>query len=296
VPRVLLIAPASNPSTLISSLEDTLQDLTRQDDFVLETREELDSKDLGDVRLVVTLPPDPGLSEFSLAMPEVQFLAIGIPEIAISPNLSVVGPNGMATDQIGFIAGFIASMVTPDWRVGVISQSDSPQGLAGLNGFLQGARYFCGACRPIYPPYLSYPQFVGLTRSEFDSVGLEAANPLLQAAVETIFIDPTIRSDSFLRELAGQGIQILGTIQPPEDLRSGWIVTIRPDPAQSIREIWQDLNEGQGGHSLPMPIRLTEVNSDLLSIGKLRLAEETLEDLQNGYIDSGVDPLTGFLK
>ena len=41
---------------------------------------------------------------------------------------------------------------------------------------------------------------------------------------------------------------------------------------------------------LALPLGLAETNSDLLSPGRQRLAEEMLNDLNAGLIDTGVDP------
>jgi len=40
-------------------------------------------------------------------------------------------------------------------------------------------------------------------------------------------------------------------------------------------------------------LTLSNVNTSLLSPGRQRLVEKTLQDLAADYIDTGVDPLTG---
>jgi hypothetical protein len=40
-------------------------------------------------------------------------------------------------------------------------------------------------------------------------------------------------------------------------------------------------------------LTLLDVNPALFSPGKQRLAQETLDDLLAGFIDTGVDPVTG---
>ena len=52
----------------------------------------------------------------------------------------------------------------------------------------------------------------------------------------------------------------------------------------------KNLVGGQGGKVVPTPLFLVDVNSDLLSAGKLRLVQDVLTGLQNGTIGTGVNP------
>jgi hypothetical protein len=38
---------------------------------------------------------------------------------------------------------------------------------------------------------------------------------------------------------------------------------------------------------------IENINESLLSVGRQRLVEKTLSDLEIDYIDTGIDPLTG---
>jgi hypothetical protein len=48
-----------------------------------------------------------------------------------------------------------------------------------------------------------------------------------------------------------------------------------------------------GGQSLLVPIEFTNINPSIFTPGKQQLAQQTLSDLQAGYIDTGVDLTTG---
>jgi hypothetical protein len=58
----------------------------------------------------------------------------------------------------------------------------------------------------------------------------------------------------------------------------------------AIRNIFPDLLAGKGGQTVPTPLYLTDINPNLLTEGKLRLAQEVLDGLQNGTIGTGVNP------
>lgn len=295
--RVILLAPPEANPAHVSSLETLVAELAGEAGLTSETRPAFSSDDIdSSLRLLIALPPNPGLESLVGASTEVQFLGIGIPGLVPAANVSLIGPIGFRFDQQGFLAGYIAAMITPDWRVGVISINDTQAGRAALNGFINGVGYFCGTCRPVYPPYLHYPMYIGLTQAEVDVSWQLAVDALVQASVQTVYIPPEVSSETMLAELVQHGIKIIGGEEPPPGLQSSWVATIRPDPAQAVRLLWEDLIAGLGGASLPMPLVIEEVNPDLLSPGRLRLAESVILELLDGYIDTAVDPITGEAK
>ena len=295
--RVVLLAPPDANPRLVSSLETLIAELAGEAGLAWEVRSEISSDDLDpSLRLVVALPPNPNLESLTSRSTEVQFLGVGIPGLEPAANVNLIGPLGLRFDQQGFIAGFIAAMITPDWRVGVIGLSDTQAGRGSLNGFVNGVGYFCGTCRPVNPPYLYYPKNISLTQEEIDTSWRLAVDDLVQAAVQTVYIPPEVSSEPLLVDLVQQEMIIIGGEQPPQEFQSSWVATIRPDPAQAVRLLWEDLLAGIGGASLPMPLVIVDVNTDLLSPGRLKLAESVMQEMLDGYIDSVVDPITGEAK
>jgi len=59
-----------------------------------------------------------------------------------------------------------------------------------------------------------------------------------------------------------------------------------------VEQLWPDLVSGQGGITLPAPIVITDRNEALFSPGRQRIVDETLADLQAGYIATGVGQST----
>ena len=114
------------------------------------------------LKVVIAFPPDPGLAALTAAAPGVQFLAVDIPNLATAPNLSSIGANGFPVDQQAFLAGYIAGLVAPEWKVGILSQKDNPCGDIAVTAFTNGFVYYCGSCRnPLFPqPAGIYPVVV----------------------------------------------------------------------------------------------------------------------------------------
>ena len=158
---VVLVAGPGADATLIERLSQTLSDLAAEERLEFELRPSFTLEDsTAEIKFLAAIPPDPGLAALAQAAPATQFLAITIPGVEPAANLTVIHDQEAGPDRVGFLAGYLAAVATPEWRVGVISSNDSDQGIAQRQGFLNGAIFFCGLCRQTYPPFNTYPMFV----------------------------------------------------------------------------------------------------------------------------------------
>jgi hypothetical protein len=290
---VLLTLPGADPQ-LAATIEGTLADLAAQDGLTLETRTELTDLDLEpEVRLLAAIPPDPGMLNLAAANPQVTFLAVGIPGVEAAQNLSVIGSGGERPDQQGFLAGYLAAAVTPDWRVGAISRSDSAAGKAARNGFINGVIFFCGLCRPAYPPFVQYPVFYDLSEGASAADQQAAIDTLAKNAVKTVYVFPGAGDNTLLEGLAAAGMHIISGASPPAPLAASWIASLRLDVATAVRQIWPRLLAGEQALSMDVPLAITDTNTALFSVGRQRLVQKLLDDLLTGFVDTGVNPETG---
>jgi hypothetical protein len=293
-PLVILYAPPGSDDSLVNDLGSELSELSAQDGLRFDTRSQMLESDFEeDLRLVVVLPPDPGVLNLTQIYPQVQFLAIGIADLEAGDNLSVIGTGGDRPDQQGFLAGYLATVVTPDWRVGIISQGDTASGMAARNGFVNGVIFYCGLCRPVFPPFYQYPSFYDLPGGASQEEQQAAADFLIGQNVQTVYVFPGLE-DSFLMEyLARVGVNLIGADTPPAGIQNNWIASVQTDLVSSVVEVWPRLVNGEGGVSLELPLIITNRNEGLFSPGRQRHVENILNDLMAGYIDTAVDPLTG---
>jgi hypothetical protein len=126
-----------------------------------------------------------------------------------------------------------------------------------------------------------------------DSSGNEAiayGDYLVDHQASAVYVAPAVADDALVNNLASRGVLLIGETSPPDGARASWIATIQPDWLSAITEAWPRLVAGEAGFSMPSPISLTDVNPDLLTPGKQRLAEETLSRLARGEIDTGAQP------
>ena len=284
--RVVLLVPAGADESLAGELEAGLSAPLEQAGLQLERLVSLEAAALGaDLHLVVALPPDTGLAVLAAAAPQVQFLAVGVPGLPQADNLSVIGPDGPRPGQEGFIAGVVAAMTTFDWRVGVLSTADTPEGIAFRQGFLTGAVYFCGLCNPTYGPIIDYPVYAEAAASASAADWQAAVQALVDSAVETVYVSPLVTDAAAWEALAQTGMALITGTALPAELSQRGVVQVRSDPLPAVLELLPRLLAGEGGIVEPLPVRLVGADEQRFSPGRQARVDEILADLLAGYID-----------
>jgi len=292
---VLLASPEADPA-LAGELQAALADLAAQSGLRFQSRPSIAPAELGQIKVVIALPPYPGLEGLAVAAPDTQFLAIGFTGLEERSNLSVVGAREDRPDQLAFLAGYTAAAITDDWRVAVISEAETVAGrVAGL-GFTNGATFYCGLCLPVFPPFPAggYPLSVELTAGAGSEDWQAAVTYLSSWQIGAVYVQPALAEESFLAVLAQTGINFILDRPAPAGLEGNLAASLGyKHPLEDALSLWPDLVAGQGGQWIDLPLGFSQVNPDLLSPGRQRLAEGMLADLLAGFIGTGVDPLTG---
>ena len=296
MPLAILVLPAEMAQKDKDSYQTLIYDLTQANGMRFQVLNSLSADDLAlegsALKVVIALPPDPGLAALTAAAPGVQFLAVGIPNLATAPNLSSIGANGFPVDQQAFLAGYIAGLVAPEWKVGILSQKDNPSGDNAVIAFTNGFVYFCGSCRnPLFPqPAGIYPVVVRIPTDAKPAEYTAYADLMIQNVVKVAYVFPDVASTDLLNYMSQNNLLLLGQSLPNDTVRPSWIASIQPDEITAIKNIFPQLVAGNGGKIVPTPLILADVNSSLLGAGKLRLAQAVLDGLQNGTIGTGINP------
>ena len=294
-PVAVLLASPQADQGWVNQLQTALNDIVVGASLRWQVRQQLTRTDLGpEVRLVVAVPPDPGLAELISAAPNTQFFALGLSGLEPAPNLTILDLD-QRLDQQGFIAGFIAAMLSDDWRVGAISLSDTVAGKSARTGFLNGVVYFCGLCRPAHPPFYEYPLYIELPATATSPEWQEAANYMVDHYAQSVYVYPSAGDAGMLSILADSKVNIISSGNPPNTAKSAWVVSLTTDALPLIQSELAGLLDGSlsGGQTLLVPIQFTQINPVVFTPGKQRLAQQVLSDLQSGFIDTGVDLTTG---
>ncbi|MFN8401778.1 MAG: hypothetical protein U0X74_17335 [Anaerolineales bacterium] len=284
-PLALLILPTDMDQATSDLYQKTVYDLALASGFRFQVRNGITPEDLADpnLKVVIALPPDPGVASYAPTAPNVQFLAVNIPNINAGANISVLAPNTQV-ELPAFLAGYTLAMMTYEYHVGMLYPEGDSNSQAALNAFSNGMRYYCGICDGIYIDPISYPAVLGIPANEDPGKFGGYANVLINDnKVGGLYIYPSLASDDFLSYVGTQGIYQIGTSMP-EPRPGGWLMTITPDTIKAIQTAWPQLIAGQGGQNVQSPLGIEDVDTGVLTEAKLRLVQQVLDELIAGRI------------
>jgi hypothetical protein len=285
-PLAILVVPADLDQATSDAYQKTMYDLTQQSGYRFQVRNVLTPQDLADstLKVVVALPPDPGIAAMAATAPNVQFLAVDIPNLTSGGNVSVLAPNN-AVEIPAFLAGYVASMLVEEYHIGMIIPKDDPNAQLALQAFANGKTYYCGLCNTFYLTTITYPTYVEIPADEDPSRYGGYANVLINdRKVDALYIYPSLATQEFLDYVGTTGVLLIGANRPGPTRPGGWVMTIQPDTIKAIQLAWPNLISGQGGQTIQSPIGLVDVDPTLLTPGRQRLAQETLDALLAGRI------------
>jgi hypothetical protein len=286
-PLAILVIPADMDQAASDLYQKTVYDLSQASGFRFQVRNVLAPTDLADptLKVVIALPPDPGIATLAPSAPNVQFLAVNIRDLTAGGNLSVLSPDTQV-ELPAFLAGYTAAMVTEEYHIGMILPKDNQDAIRAFNAFNNGMTYYCGLCRTFYITPIDYPTYVEIPGDEDPKNYGGYANLLINDRdVDTIYFYPSLVNDEFLSYVGTTGALLFGTSMP-EPRPGGWVMTIEPDTVKAIQSAWPNLIAGQGGINVQSPLGLADVDPSILTDGKLRLVQETLDALLAGRIST----------
>jgi hypothetical protein len=284
-PLAILVVPADMDQATSDVYQKTVYDLAQGSAYRFQVRNVLTSTDIADptLKVVVAFPPDPGIAALAPTAPGVQFLAVNIPNLTAGGNLSVLAPDSQV-ELPAFLAGYIAAMITEEYHIGMIIPQGDVDATRAFNAFSNGMAYYCGLCHKFFVTPFGYPQYVEVPADEDPSRYGGYANVLINDRdVDTLYVYPSLAKDDFLSYIGTTGALLIGTSMP-NPRPGGWVATISPDTIKAIQLAWPNLIAGQGGQNVESPLGLADVDPTLLSPGRERLAEETLQALIAGRI------------
>lgn len=285
-PLAILVLPPDMDQEASNLYQKTVYDLAQASGFRFQVRNTLSPADVTDptLKVVIILPPDPGIAALAAAAPQAQFLAINLPDVVAGGNISILG-SGSDPNKAAFLAGYVSAMLTDDYKIGmIIPEGDSTAQQAEV-AFTNGMIYYCGLCTPFYFSSVTYPQFVGIpTDADPNTYTAYADILILQRKVGMIYVYPKVVTDNLLTYIGTTGVWSIADTLPLEH-PAGFVMAMQPDTVKAIQAAWPTLVAGTGGTNVQSPLGLSGVDPALLPEGKQRLVEQVLKDLVEGRID-----------
>ncbi|HEX2697909.1 MAG TPA: hypothetical protein VHM28_09385, partial [Anaerolineales bacterium] len=259
-PLAILVVPEGMDKATSDAYQKVVYDLAQGSGLRFQVRNSMTPADLEPgLKVVVALPPDPGIAALAAAAPQVQFLAVNIPGISAAGNISVLGSTSQV-DMPAFIAGYTAAMISDEYHTGMIAPKGNPDAQKAEAAFTNGMAFYCGLCRPFYYLPYTYPQFIEIPSDEDKSHYPAYADFLIvQKKVYTLYVYPDIAIKELMDYLSTTGTQLIG-VSLPDPKPSSWVMTIRPDEVKAIENSWPNLLAGQGGQTVQSPLGLSDVD------------------------------------
>lgn len=283
--KVLFATGSQLPDPEIQIILSTLQEMAAADGLIFEAVPALTPALITlDVKIAVTLPPDPGIADLSSRYPSISFVSVAVPGIQPSGNLYVAGSEGSHPEWDAFIAGYIAAVITEDWRGGVMTQAGTNEGLLAGDAFVNGMRFFCGLCQKKVSPFNYDPPVIQMNPATSMAEWQPYADALIATRTKTAYIYPGIANPEMMAYLAQNGVKLIGSQPPQESFRSEWVATVTSDYSSGLLNIWQGINTGATGFSVPVNLKLSDIDPNLITDGKIRLINEVITTLTSGAI------------
>ncbi len=289
-PLAILLMPADIDKATSDAYQSEVYNLTQSSGMRFQVRNSLNPKEMEPgLKIVVALPPDPGIAGLAEAAPNVQFLAIDIPGITAGRNISTLGSGGDA-NVAAFVAGYTAALISPEHHLGMLFPRGDATAQAAAGAYANGMSFACGLCKPFfYLPY-GFPQFQDIPTDELKSRYPAYADILIvQHKVDVIYLYPGIVVKELTDYLSQTGTYMIGA-QTPNPKPGTWVMTIRPDEIKAVEKAWPDLLAGKGGQNVQSPLGLADLDPGVVSPGKQRLIQDVLDGLLSGRIATGVGP------
>ncbi len=243
------------------------------------------------VAALVALPPVPVADAIGWAVmhPQTRVLAFAQDPSAlpahqdIPPNVSVVVLEPLTWEQRFFLAGYLTTLASANWRAGLLYTSPPGYGAEQIAGaFRRGARYWCGPCVPAYPPMVAYPFAVEVPPGVTDATAWQdAARRLLaQAPLEAVYV----RGEGAAAAIAifqEKGVTVIWDGAPNPDAA----VQVYADPWTALDGEWATAwLDGQAEAVVWAPWQVQAVSPEVFSPGRKRLVQDLLTALQQGRV------------
>lgn len=290
-PLIWLHTPQNVNMRLVEKIEAAISDVSEESGYRVERQSDLAALNTTvNVKYTILLNDQVDANEIIAASPEVRFISLGVTGIQPAPNLVRVGWEGERIDQQAFLAGYIAALITQDWRVGILSPADTIEGQIALQTFMNGVTFYCGLCRPVYPPYYDYPLFVQLPSTSSSQEWQVAADVFIQQSVRTVYFAPGVTDEALIDYLTQSGIRVILSQMPTDAATIFWAGTINANLEDALGNIWNSWKNDEKPDDQPWPITLIPGDSGIFSVGKQNVVFTLLDDLLSGYIDTGWNP------
>lgn len=255
---------------------------SKDQNFTLEVKDTIIPEEApANLRAVIFLSATEDIKDIVASLPQTKFVALTDKDLSPGANLSIIKTMDI---QAVFLAGYLATLNAPDFRSGALFV-DGRSNTANLqDAFLNGGRYFCGRCAPVYAPIVLFPQ-VGLVPAGADAASWKAAFDVLnQNNIEMLYVPVEGLLPDFLAYLTEKNVKIITPIPPPASYVSIFVANVESASLTALIELWPQLATLPEGKLINAGVQITHLIPENLSAGRRQLAEAIIPGLISGVI------------
>ncbi len=280
--KVILVQPQPGQNAQYLEVKPQLEQLARESRLGFEEVGFLQPADIQpDWKVIVLFETNEQLPEALSAHPDKQFLVFSSVALGAGANLNVIQ---LRPEMQAFTAGLVSVLAAPDWRAGGMFTPDEPLGSLMADAYQTGGKYFCGICNSYFAPITLFPITTRVSASSDSAAWQANLEQFRQSIVYFIYVSNESSSPELLTDLASRQYLMAGANTPPDEIRGAWAATIAFDLNGALNEIWPAVLSGQGGSLVYAPITLRDVNTALLTAGRIRLVENAIVELETGLV------------
>ena len=156
-------------------------------------------------------------------------------------------PGHTMPKSLAFIAGYIAGVITPDWRAGILLPADQGQCHIAPSGIQQRFALLVWAVPAGICPFVVYPQSAQITNPSDAVATLSTVDTLTNLGVTTVYVPGEVTTTALLEYIAQKQVMMIGTGNPPPGVANLWVVSLRTgNPIDSFRHRLESSAEGMG--------------------------------------------------
>ncbi len=285
--KVLLYAPGDVAAEEVNAAQTLLSVLTQQTGMILDVKMQLGETDVDTASKVVVLLNENGVDVVSLARlyPDALFVVFrdkSMPDQPVNVISLVSDPS-----YFNFAAGFLSILIAPDWRVGaLLPWEDEAVGTAIQEAFTNGAAYHCGRCASTYMPVALFPVLTSLPSNSAPESWIGAVTTLdNQYYLYTVYVSPEAASNELYLDLVSHNVTVVGAEKPEAIEGLLWAASINQDTLIALETNWDAIiNSTLTDNQIIVPIVVSDVNEEYLSPGRMRLYDEMMDALTNGWV------------
>lgn len=182
-----------------------------------------------------------------------------------------------------FIGGYLAAIMTEDWRVGGLLPDVEYENTPLTTIFQNGVEFMCGRCLPIYGPLVNFPVTATLSSPDNNDMTMQAFSEIYNDRLNSLYVPSAYLYDDFVILLQQNGIAIISDANLSND-KADWIdYAVEDNLTILIENSITQANQSENFLAQPVDYSIYS-KFDNFPLGKANFIQNMIDNLQKGFI------------